>query len=214
MNAAGNEGARRESDGQGTRLAFSRSYAELVSGKSAEQHRRTPYIAPLRRGVGTLAWDSPVLPYAPKFLELRHSEVHMAPSARSGGAYNVLWMFSVSYVRQLPCVCILNLRNAQSQVISPTHIWATARYKQATARGLISPLRKASAVAIGALSGANARVGGHTQDFFSLIGGHVGQGPPQYSLRFPETLLSLPATLLSPFLSLIPTLLTLAQPEK
>jgi hypothetical protein len=144
MNAAGNEGARRESDGQGTRLAFSRSYAELVSGKSAEQHRRTPYIAPLRRGVGTLAWDSPVLPYAPKFLELRHSEVHMAPSARSGGAYNVLWMFSVSYVRQLPCVCILNLRNAQSQVISPTHIWATARYKQATARGLISPLRKAS----------------------------------------------------------------------
>ena len=144
MNAAGNEGARRESDGQGTRLAFSRSYAELVSGKSAEQHRRTPYIAPLRRGVGTLAWDSPVLPYAPKFLELRHSEVHMAPSARSGGAYNVLWMFSVSYVRQLPCVCILNLRNAQSQVISPTHIWATARYKQGTARGLISPLRKAS----------------------------------------------------------------------
>src|SRR5215208_1257737 len=70
------------------------------------------------------------------------------------------------------------------------------------------------AVAIVALSGAHARVAGATQDFFGLIGGHVGQGGPQYSLRFPPTLLSLPATLLSSFLSLIPTLLTLPQPEK
>src|SRR5829696_1405202 len=37
----------------------------------------------------------------------------MAPSARSGGAYYVLWMFSASYVRQLPCVSILNIGNAQ-----------------------------------------------------------------------------------------------------
>jgi hypothetical protein len=76
-----------------------------------------------------------------------------------------------------PCAYTLNIRNAQSQVISPTTlIWATARYKQGTARGLISPSVKPRAVAIGALSGANARVGGATQDFFGLIGGHVGQG--------------------------------------
>src|SRR5829696_5160251 len=123
-------------------------------------------------------------------------------------------MFSVSYIRQLPCASILNIRNAQSQVISPTHIWATARYKQATARGLISPPPTPRAVAIGASSGTNARVGGATQDFVGLIGGHVGQGGPQYSLRFPPTSLSLPETLLSPCLSLIPTLLTLAQPDK
>jgi hypothetical protein len=88
--------------------------------------------------------SSPSLAVLVNFSELRRGEVHMAPSARSGGAYYVLQMFSVSYVRQLPCVSILNIRNAQSQVISPTHTWATARYKQATARGLISPLRKAS----------------------------------------------------------------------
>jgi hypothetical protein len=70
------------------------------------------------------------------------------------------------------------------------------------------------AVAIGASTGANARVGGATQDFFCLIGGHVGQGGPQYSLRFPPTSLSLPETLLSPLLNLIPTLLTLAQSHK
>src|SRR5215216_1628046 len=38
-----------------------------------------------------------------------------------------------------PCASILNLRNAQSRLISPTLIWATARYKQAKARRLISP---------------------------------------------------------------------------
>jgi hypothetical protein len=41
------------------------------------------------------------------FLELRYSEVRIAPSARcggptTGGAKYVLWMLSVSYVRQLP----------------------------------------------------------------------------------------------------------------
>lgn len=41
MNAAGNEGARRESDGQGTRLAFSRSYAELVQALK-EATKRMP----------------------------------------------------------------------------------------------------------------------------------------------------------------------------
>jgi hypothetical protein len=138
----------------------------------------------------------------------------MALSARFGGTYYVLWMFSVSYVRQLPCVSIWNIRIAQSQLISPTHIWATARYKLGSARSLISPSVKPRAVAIGVSSGANARVGGATQDFFGLIGGHVGQGRPQYSLRFPETSLSLHESLLSPLLSSIPTLLTLAQPHK
>src|SRR5215211_8472794 len=112
-----------------------------------------------------------------------------------------------------PCAFILNIRNAQSGVISPTHIWATARHKEGTARGLISP-PTALAVAIGPSSGANARVGGATQDFFGLIGGHVGQGIPQYPLRFPPTFLSLPQTLLSPCLSTIPPLLTLPQPHK
>ena len=82
--------------------------------------------------------------YALNFVELRQREVHMAPSARSGGAYYVLWILSVSCLRQLPCVSILNIRIAQSQLISPTHIWATARYTQGSARDLISPLRKAS----------------------------------------------------------------------
>src|SRR5215204_4572094 len=81
------------------------------------------------------------------FAEIRQREVHIAPSARSGGpttggAYFLLWMFSVSYVRQLPCVSILNIRNAQPANFTYTHIWATARYEQGTARGLISPLQR------------------------------------------------------------------------
>jgi hypothetical protein len=104
----------------------------LLSGRLRPEPRvqrksglATPYPAKISakgrtQNTPTVTAFSPVLPYAPNFLELRYSEVHMAPSARSGGAYYVLWMFSVSYVRQLPCVSILNLRNAQSQVISPT----------------------------------------------------------------------------------------------
>jgi hypothetical protein len=53
-------------------------------------------------------------------------------------------MLSVSYVRQLPVRLYLEPKKHSGQLISPTHIWATARYKQGTARGLISPLREAS----------------------------------------------------------------------
>jgi hypothetical protein len=58
-------------DGDGTRPVLPPSYTEPGSGASAERHRRTAHIAPVRRGAGTLAWDSQV-PYAPNFRERRH----------------------------------------------------------------------------------------------------------------------------------------------
>jgi hypothetical protein len=70
-------------DGDGTRPVLPPSYTEPGSGASAERHRRTAHIAPVRRDAGTLAWDTQV-PYALSFPERRHGEVRLqSPKLRS-----------------------------------------------------------------------------------------------------------------------------------
>jgi hypothetical protein len=75
MDAAGNEGTRRESDGQGTRPALPPSYTEPGSGASAERHRRTAHTARVRGGAGAPAWVPPDPPLC--------SELPRTPFGRS-----------------------------------------------------------------------------------------------------------------------------------
>ena len=77
MDAAGNEGTRRESDGQGTRPALPPSYTEPGSGASAERHRRTAHTARIRGGAGAPAWvplDPPLCSELPRTPFSRTSE--------------------------------------------------------------------------------------------------------------------------------------------
>jgi hypothetical protein len=63
----------------------------------------------------------------PNFRELRYSEVRIAPSAGSGGpttggAKYVLWMLSVSYVRQLRVRLYLEHKNGHPANFTYTHM--------------------------------------------------------------------------------------------